>query len=161
MGFLGEIAAWLRHKKSILEQRLLYVESLQKSVSLDSFWIICCNNCVIYVLIYCYMTTPKMSLIESYQETYGQGGGQKLRDLESMMRSMSLHVSTWFTDVYWLATACYGLLRLAGACFQGQARILCTCRQVCTRVEARSCRDCVNVCEYLTKIIRFTKQYAQ
>ena len=127
------------------------------------------------------MTTPKMSLIESYQETYGQGGGQKLRDLESMMRSMSLHVSTWFTDVYWLATACYGLLRLAtacygllrlatacygllrlaGACFQGQARILCTCRQVCTRVEARSCRDCVNVCEYLTKIIRFTKQYAQ
>ena len=63
------------------------------------------------------MTTPKMSLIESYQETYGQGGGQKLRDLESMMRSMSLHVSTWFTDVYWLATACYGLLRLATACY--------------------------------------------
>ena len=72
------------------------------------------------------MTTPEMSLIESYQETYGQGGGQKLRDLESMMRSMSLHVCTWFTDVYWLATACYGLLRLATACY-GLLRLATAC----------------------------------
>jgi hypothetical protein len=70
------------------------------------------------------MTTPKMSLIESYQETYGQGGGQKLRDLESMMRSMSLHVSTWFTDVYWLATACYGLLVLVSKAKQGYCALV-------------------------------------
>jgi len=73
----------------------------------------------------------------------------------------AIHVSTCLYMVHWCLLACYGLLRLAGACFQGQARILCTCRQVCTRVEARSCRDCMNVCEYLTKIIRFMKQYAQ